>query len=64
MSVMTEGDQSSPVRPQRYGNEQHHPLRVEPVEPMVATTSRQHAIHDFLANADLMYSKRWPAPEV
>jgi hypothetical protein len=50
MSVMTEGDQSSALRPQGYDDEQRRPLRVEPVEPMVATASRQHAIHGFLGN--------------
>jgi hypothetical protein len=58
MSVMAEGGQSSPARPQGYDNEQRRQLRVEPLEPMVVTASRQHAIHGFPANGDLMHSKR------
>jgi hypothetical protein len=56
---MTEGDQSRVYDRKVNGDEKRRPLRVEPVARMVATESRQHAIHDFLANADLMHSKRW-----
>jgi len=52
MSVMTEGDQSSPYDRNVNDDKQSRSLRVESVEPMVATASRQHAIHYFLANAD------------
>jgi hypothetical protein len=41
---MTEGGQFSPVPLQGYDNEQRRPLRVEAVEPMLVTASRQHAM--------------------